>query len=133
MKIGSYESIIRCSGIYDIVLMIPFAIPGVVWWTMSQMQIIHQHFELSGNFPALSSFHLFFINVMAVITIVWSVLRVHRPMPKYGMYDTVARIALAILILYYLLLENVSEVLWLFFFSELIWATLQLYSHMHRG
>jgi hypothetical protein len=131
-KTCSYSSIVRSSGVYDIVLMIPFAIPGVVSWTMTQLGYLHANLSLSGTFPEFSAFHLFFINLMAFITIVWSVLRVRTPIPRYGIYDTVARFLIAALMLVYLLKYNVSEILWLFFISEIAWAMLQINGHLFK-
>ena len=126
MKTCSFSSIVRSSGIYDIVIMIPFAIPGVVAWTMHQISIIHNSLSLSGTVPEFSSLHLLFINIMAIITIVWSVLRVRNPIPLYGLYDTVARILIATIMLVYLLQYNVSEIMWLFFIVEVTWAVIQI-------
>ena len=132
MKTCSFSSIVRSSGIYDIVIMIPFAIPGVVSWTMHQISNIHNSSSLSGTVPEFSSLHLLFINIMAVITIVWSVLRVLNPTPLYGLYDTVARLLIALLMLVYLLQYNVSEIMWLFFMVEVTWAALQINGYFFK-
>ena len=132
MKTCSFSSIVRSSGIYDIVIMIPFAIPGVVSWTMHQISNIHNSLSLSGTVPEFSSLHLLFINIMAVITIVWSVLRVLNPTPLYGLYDTVARLLIALLMLVYLLQYNVSEIMWLFFMVEVTWAALQINGYFFK-
>lgn len=131
-KTCSYNKIIRSSGIYDIILMIPFAIPGVVSWTMTQLGNLHATLSLSGTFPEFSHFHLFFINLMALITIVWSVLRVRTPVPIYGLYDTTARVLITVLMLIYLIQYNVSEILWLFIISEITWAMLQINGHFFK-
>lgn len=135
MKINtcSYRSIIRSSGLFDIVIMLPFAIPGVVAWTMAQLQTIHNSLFLSGTLPDFSPFHLFFINIMALVSIVWSVLRIQNPMPRYAAYDTVARILIAAVMLIYLLYYNVSELLWLFFIAEITWAALQINGHLNKS
>lgn len=132
MKTCSFNSIIRSSGIYDIVIMIPFAIPGVVSWTMSQISNIHNSLSLSGTVPGFSSLHLLFINIMAIITIIWSVLRVRNPAPLYGLYDTITRIFIAATMLVYLLLYNVSEIMWLFLMSEVTWAVLQINGYFFK-
>lgn len=132
MKTCSFSSIIRSSGIYDIVIMIPFAIPGVVAWTMNQISNIHNSLSLSGTVPEFSSFHLLFINIMATITIVWSVLRVRNPIPLYGLYDTVTRILIAAIMLVYLLQYNVSQIMWLFLLVEVTWAVLQINGYFFK-
>ncbi len=128
----SNASIVRSSGIYDIVLMIPFAIPGVVSWTMTQLGELHANLHLSGTFPEFTSLHLFFINLMASITVVWSVLRIRAPIPLYGIYDTVARVLISLLMLVYLLIYDVSEILWIFFISEIAWALMQINGYFFK-
>jgi hypothetical protein len=132
MKTCSFRSIIRISGIYDIVIMIPFAIPGVVAWTMYQISNIHNSLVLSGTVPEFSPMHLLFINIMAIVTVVWSVLRVINPNPLYGLYDTIARIFIAVIMLVYLVQYNVSEILWLFFTFEVAWAALQINGYFFK-
>lgn len=132
MKTCSFSSIIRSSGIYDIIIMIPFAIPGVVAWTMHQISNFHNSLMLSGTVPEFSSMHLLFINIMATITIVWSVLRIVNPIPLYGIYDTVTRIFIAAIMLVYLLQYNVSEIMWLFFIVEITWAVLQINGYFFK-
>jgi len=132
MKTCSFSSIIRSSGIFDIVIMMPFAIPGVVEWTMHQISNIHNSFSLSGTVPEFSPLHLLFINIMAIITIVWSVLRVRNPIPLYGLYDTVTRIFIATTMLVYLLQYNVSEIMWLFLMVEVTWAVLQINGYLFK-
>jgi len=132
MKTCSYSSIIRNSGIYDIVVMLPFAIPGVVEWTMAQLQSIHNSLSLSGSIPEFLPFHFLFINIMALITIVWSVLRVRNPIPIYAVYDTMVRILIAVTMLIYLVHYNVTEILWLFFVAEVFWAALQINGYYYK-
>ena len=132
MKTCSFSSIIRSSGIYDIIIMIPFSVPGLVELTLYQMSTIHNSLSLSGTVPEFSSLHLLFINIMAIITIVWSVLRVRNPIPLYGIYDTVIRMLIAVTMLVYLLLYNVSEIMWLFLMAEVTWAVLQINGYFYK-
>ena len=132
MKTCSYSSIIRSSGIYDIVVMLPFTVPGVVEWTLLQLQAVHNSLALGGSFPEFSPFHLLFINVMALITIVWSILRVHNPIPRYAAYDTVARILIATIMLVYLVRYNITEILWLFLLAEVAWVALQVNGYFYK-
>ncbi len=126
MNTCSCSSIIRASGLFDILLMVPFAIPGLASWVLTEIAIVHEALSLTGAVPVFSPFHLLFVNLMAGITIVWSVLRVSDPKPIYGVYDSVARIIVATLMLIYLLYYDVTAVLWLFFTVELCWALIQI-------
>jgi hypothetical protein len=132
MKTCSFSAIIRSSGIYDIVIMIPFAIPGLVAWTMHQISNVHDSLMLAGTVPEFSSMHLLFINIMAIVTIVWSVLRVIDPIPLYGIFDTVSRIFIAAIMLVYLLQYNISGILWIFFMVEITWAIIQINAYFFK-
>jgi len=73
MRIGtcSYRSIIKASGIYDILIMLPFAIPGVAELVLTFISQMHYEFLLKGSMPEFSHLHLMFVNIMASISIVW--------------------------------------------------------------
>ena len=62
MTIGtcSYRSIIKGSGIFDIVILLPFAIPGVVELMINFMAYLHSSLSISGNMPEFSPFNLLF-------------------------------------------------------------------------
>jgi hypothetical protein len=113
--------------------MLPFAMPVVVEWTMFQITNIHNSLSLEGSIPEFSPLHFLFINIMAIVTIVWSVLRVRNPSPLYATYDTVTRILIAIIMLVYLLKYNVTEIIWLFFIMEIVWAILQINGHYFKS
>ena len=132
MKTCSHKSIVRGSGIYDVVILLPFAIPGVVEWTMLFISNIHHSLFLQGSMPTFSPFHFLFINVMAIVSIVWSVIRIMNPLAIYGWYDTVARILIAITMLVYLVEYQVSQILWVFIVAEVAWATLQINGYFSK-
>lgn len=125
-KSCSYTSIIKASGIYDILVMIPFALPGVVELTIMYISHIHNSLSLAGSIPEFSSFHFLFINIMAIVSIVWAVIRVKTPIPLFAWYDTAARTLIASTMLVYLVSYQVTEILWLFFVAEVAWAAFQL-------
>ena len=133
MKTCSCKAIVRSSGVYDFLIMLPFAIPGVVSWTMTQLQLVHESLVLSGTFPEFSVFHLFFINIMACVTIVWSVLRVMSPKPIYGLYDSAARIGIVVIMLVYLMGFAISEIIWFFLIIEVSWAVLQINAYFFKN
>ncbi len=128
----SLATINRASGIFDIALMLPFAIPGVAGWVILQIQAIHEALSLSGSMPEFSPFHLMFVNLMACITIVWSVLRVMNPSVLYGIYDTIVRLIIIIIMLVYLLAYDVSQIIWLFVLLESGWAAFQINGYVYK-
>ena len=132
MKTCSYRSIVKSSGIYDILIMLPFAIPGVVEWTISLISYLHEFLLVEGSMPQFSPFHYLFINIMAVVSIVWAVIRVVNPIPLYAWYDTAARILIALLMFVYLVQYQVTQVLWVFFIAEITWAALQINGYFFK-
>ncbi|MEM7737049.1 MAG: hypothetical protein AAF267_14805 [Deinococcota bacterium] len=126
MKTCSRKAIIRSSGMFDIALMLPFAIPGVAAWVLSQLQYIHESLAFSGSFPEFSGLHLLFVSLMAIITIVWSFLRYREPLVIYGVYDSIARFGIITLMLIYTVYFDVSGVILVFLCVELAWLLLQL-------
>lgn len=61
---------------------------------------------------------------------VWSILRVYKPEPILGLYDSFARVLFSLWMLYYLLIHNVTGVLWLFFAPEISWGAIQIYGYL---
>ncbi len=134
MKISasSYRSIIKASGLYDALLMLPFAIPGLVVFVFQLIIHIHLSFSLSGFIPDFSPFHLLFVNIMASVSIVWAVLRITTPQPCYALYDSIMRFIIACLMMFYIQKYDVTQLMYLFLFAELIWAILQLYFYFNN-
>jgi len=129
----SYRSIIKASGIYDILILLPFAIPGVVELVFTFINKIHDNFALTGTLPEFTPFHFMFVNIMATISIVWAVIRVIKPISLYACYDTVARLLIASTMLVYLLHYDVTQIIWLFFVAEISWVILQIYGYFYKN
>jgi len=134
IKIGcAYRSIIKASGIYDILILLPFAIPGVVELVFTLINKIHDDLALTGSIPEFSPYHFMFVNIMATISIVWAVIRVRNPSTLYACYDTVARLLIAVIMLIYLIYYDVTQIIWLFFVAEISWAILQINGYFSKN
>jgi len=120
-------------GIYDILILLPFAIPGVVELIFTFINKIHDNFALTGTLPEFTPFHFMFVNIMATITIVWAVIRIRSPIHLYACYDTVARILIAVNMLIYLLYYDITQIIWLFFVAEVSWTILQINGYFHNN
>jgi len=120
-------------GIYDILILLPFAIPGVVELIFTFINKIHDNFALTGTLPEFTPFHFMFVNIMATISIVWAVIRIRSPIHLYACYDTVARLLIAVNMLIYLLYYDISQIIWLFFVAEVSWAILQINGYFHNN
>lgn len=127
MDISRYRSIVRASAIYDLLVTFPFALPWLATWQISMLGVLHESFSLPGDMPEFSPLHLFFANLMGSVVVVWSVLRVHKPEALFGLYDSVARFLFSYTMLYYLLMENATALLWVLFIPEMIWGLVQFF------
>lgn len=63
---------------------------------------------------------------MALVSVMWGILRVLTPLVKYGLYDIAVRLAIGLTMLLYLLKYNITEIMWVFLIAEFFWAALQL-------
>lgn len=123
-KINSH-TVIKAAALYDVVLLLPFAIPGLVTVMIGQLSGLHYSLELAGQFPEFSPLHFLFMNIMASISVVWGAMRLRDPRAEYGLYDCVMRLLIATTILYYVLFAGVSSLMWTFIVGEIFWGTLQ--------
>lgn len=95
-----YRKIVRASALYDWIVTFPFAFPVLVVWHLSLLTQLHHFLGLVGDIPSFEPLHLFFINLMGSIVIVWSTLRLVRPDPLLGLYDGFARVLFSTWMLY---------------------------------
>ena len=125
-KTCNYESITRASGAFDVLILLPFLLPGVSSYTMELLASLHLLLGLAENFTVFEPIHLLFVNLMALVSIMWGVLRYRNPLATYGNIDSFIRLIIASFMAYYLLVESISPIIWPFVFSEIIWAVLQI-------
>jgi hypothetical protein len=124
-----YRKIVRASALYDWIVTFPFAFPVLVVWHLSLLTQLHHFLGFAGDIPSFEPLHLFFINLMGSIVIVWSTLRLVRPDPLLGLYDGFARVLFSTWMLYYLTRWNVTELLWFLVIPESLWGAIQLYGY----
>lgn len=124
-----YRKIVRASAWYDWIVTAPFAFPVIVGWHVSLLTRLHQFLGLTGNIPTFEPLHLFFINLMGSIVIVWSTLRIFRPDPLLGLYDGFARVLFSAWMYYYLIVWGVTGLLWFLVIPESLWGAVQLYGY----
>ncbi len=125
----TYEKLVRATGWYDAILMVPFLFPGVVAWTLSVIQRVDASLGLPGgvgDFPPLA---LFFVNMMAVITAVWAVARARNPLLEYGFWDGVTRLLLSLLMVAYVVFLDATAVLLLFAVVEAGLGAVQVWGY----
>ncbi|MFB7507897.1 hypothetical protein [Streptomyces broussonetiae] len=119
-----YLRLVRASGWYDLIVTAGFATP----WTYA---LVHRLLSAGGEaaglgaMPALTPIQTLYANLMGSVVVVWSVLRVVRPLPLHGLLDGVARVLFA-LWQAYALAHGGPGVLWPFLVLEVSFGVAQL-------
>ena len=122
----NYRKLVRISGIYDLIVTFPFALPGLVSLQLATMVKMQDGLGLSGQFPVFEPAHLFFLNLLGSIVTVWSLLRIVKPEPLFGLADGIARVAFSSLMIYYLVAWNIPQVVVMFLVPEILFGFAQL-------
>lgn len=132
--IEGYRQLTKASGYWDSVLMVPFLLPGVANLTLDLIATVDDLLQLPGAVDAFTPFQTLFVNMLAALTIIWSVRRIRTPDPIYGYYDGLARLVMFTLMIAHMLL-GASMILLVFALAEIVWGTLQLtgYHTLNRG
>jgi hypothetical protein len=116
----------KISGAYDVILLLPFLLPELNFYVMDVLAKFHQQFNLPGVFPRFEYAHLVFVSIMALVSIMWGILRFIRPSLDNLKADTWARYSIAGILLISVLFLGVSGLFALFIVTELGFGTAQL-------
>lgn len=122
----NYRKLVRYSGVYDLVVTFPFAIPGLVTLQLATLARLQGGLGLAGQFPIFEPAHLLFLNLFGTIVSVWSVLRIAKPEPLFGFADGIGRAAFSMLMIYYLVVWSVPQIVVLFVIPEVLFGIAQL-------
>ncbi|KUM99251.1 hypothetical protein AQI95_40160 [Streptomyces yokosukanensis] len=120
----AYVRLVRASGWYDLIVTAGFASP----WTYA---LVHRLLSAAGDavglgtMPALTPLQTLYANLMGSVVLVWSVLRVVRPLPLHGLLDGTARVLFS-LWQAYALAHGGPGVLWPFLVLEVSFGIAQL-------
>ncbi|MFJ9807999.1 hypothetical protein ACIRTB_07200 [Streptomyces sp. NPDC101158] len=112
---SSSTRVVRASAWYDLLVTAPFATP----WTY---RLLHDALALGGPADRMT---VLYANLMGSVVLVWSLLRVLRPLPLHGLLDGVARVLFATWQAY-ALTQGAAGVVWLFLGVEVAWGVAQL-------
>lgn len=117
-----YRRLVRFSGIYDFLATAAFATP----WTF---QLLYQLLNRISPMPAFDPTHALFVNLMGSVILVWSALRIWRPEPILGLFDTFARGLFFCWQVYYLVGHGITPVTWAFAAVELLLGVAQAWGY----
>ena len=127
----TYRKIVKYSAIYDVLMTFPFAFPILALWNINLISDIHVQYSFSGKIDEFLPLHLFFVNLMGSVVLIWSAIRIYKPEPILGLYDSFARFLFSFNMLYYLLIHDVTGILWLMFVPELTWGVIQFWGYFY--
>lgn len=121
--LATFRRIVRASAIYDLVLTAPFATPWTLALMLSHLSATNQ--QLGGAaLPAFAPFHVLFACLMGSIVLVWSVLRIADPQPRFGRYDAAGRLLFSAWMAWALAVTG-EPLIWLFLLPEAAWCIAQ--------
>lgn len=131
MTTNHYQRMVRSSAVYDLVMTAAFAVPGLASFKIGLLHALHNSLNLSGSFPTFDTMHLFFVHLLGSIVIVWSVLRIIHPKALFGFYDSIARFAFSVMMIW-ALIQGGTELILFFLIPEFIWGVYQLLGYMKQ-
>lgn len=121
-----YGKVVWFGGVYDLIINVPFALPGLVVIYLDMIAKFQAWLGLTGQFPVFDPFQLLFLNIFGSVATIWGVLRIVKPEPLFGLTDGAMRATIACLMLYYLFVWNIPQVVALFFVPEILFGIAQL-------
>ena len=123
LSVSAFRRVVRASAIYDVLMIVPFTTP----WTFLLMRehLNTLNVSLGGlSLPVFGPFHLLISSLLGSVVMVWSVLRMLDPQPRFGRYDAVARYLFSTWMAWALLVTG-QPLLWLFLVPELAFGLAQ--------
>lgn len=95
MPLKTYNSIVRASAVYDLLVTSPFMTPWTLPLVLGLIDSVHLGLGLPGGVPTFGPTHMLFAGLMGSLVVVWSVARLQLKLPILGRYDAAARLLFA--------------------------------------
>ncbi|MET8446987.1 hypothetical protein [Streptomyces sp. NPDC005209] len=121
----AYLRLVRASAWYDLVVTAGFATPWTYALLHDALSFLGEATGL-GTLPALDPMQTLYANLMGSVVVIWSLLRLTRPLPVHGLYDGAARTLFALWQAYALTTQGLPALLWPFFALETAFGAAQL-------
>lgn len=123
LSVVAFRRLVRASALYDVVMTAAFVTP----WTFLLMREHLNAINLGlggAPLPVFEPLHLLISSMLGSVVMVWSVLRMLDPQPRFGRYDAAARYLFSTWMAWALLVTG-QPLLWLFLVPELAWGLAQ--------
>jgi hypothetical protein len=125
MDTQTVRRVVRASASYDLVVTAGFALPWTAAAALTTIGDLHRGLGLDGALPLVDDpFTILFANLLGSIVVVWSVVRLLRPVPLLGAADTVGRLLFSTWFAW-ALVQGASPILIGFLVLEVAWGLLQ--------
>lgn len=119
-----YRTLVRASGVYDLVVTVGFATPWSFMLLHGWLGTLHDGLGFSGHLPAFDALQMMMANLMGSIVCVWAWLRIRHPQQRFGRYDAAGRMLFAAW-QWYALAHGASPLLWGVLLLEVLWGIAQ--------
>lgn len=119
-----FVRIVRASAAYDVLATAAFVSPWSFALLLELLRSFHLMLGLPGQIPLFAPTHMLLANLLGVVVLVWSAVRLHLGLPLLGRYDAVARALFAVLQVY-AVAAGASPLLLLFTAFEVVFGIAQ--------
>jgi hypothetical protein len=126
MNQSRYMTIVRAGAVYDIIAMLPFAIPLLSAWAFRAFAKLDAWLGFGTEFAELDATSLFFINLGALAYVLWGVVRLREPSATNGRLDAFLRV-LVIGLQLFALSQRATPILWVLAAVLLVLAALEFF------
>ena len=94
--LARYRRLVAASGLYDLLVTLPFATPWTARLTLEAVNRVHHAFDLGGTpAPAFAPLQLVLVAFFGTVVTLWSVVRLRYRRPVDGALDALGRMAFA--------------------------------------
>ena len=128
---SSYLRIVRASAAWDLLVTAGFATPWTFALVHSALNAVGGALGL-GAFPELDLMQILYGNLMGSVVVVWSLLRLIRPLEVHGLFDGIARVLFSAWMAY-ALAGGAPNLVWAFLIPEMMWGVAQLLPWLVSG
>jgi asparagine N-glycosylation enzyme membrane subunit Stt3 len=133
MPMARQAGVIRAWAWLDLVVTALLAVPPLAMLFVQVLYALNGRLGGAGVPPDFAPVHWFFVCLAGVIGVAWSLARILQPLRPLGIIDAFARLAVSVLILYFVLVIDAPVALLVFLVSELIGAGHQFWAPRRRA
>lgn len=124
MQADKYLRIVKLSAWYDLFVTSVFATPWTFSFFYHKLQLLSVAWHLPGSISNPDATSVLFANLLGTIVVVWSLVRLSRPLVRYGRFDAAGRAFFALWQIY-AVYSGIGAILLVFTVFEVLFGILQ--------